>query len=101
MPRSVFCGGVAAAARRALSGVQRDVAIALAVAMAVWLANGVFDNQLADKYLYVIPGLLVAVSRASRTASVKPLSEGDERPRLEGIGEGFGVPARAAPATIT
>jgi hypothetical protein len=58
----VFLGGLAGAARRALSGSGRELAIATSISIVVWLANGVFDNQLADKYLYVLPGLLIATS---------------------------------------
>jgi hypothetical protein len=68
----VFCGGIAAAVRRGMLGAQREEAIGLGVAALVWLANGVFDNQVADKYLYVVPGLLLAVAgsvAASRTVA--------------------------------
>jgi hypothetical protein len=61
----VFCGGLAGAARRAWSGLQRDEVVAAVVAILVWLINGIFDNQLADKYLYVVPGLLLAMSRVA------------------------------------
>jgi hypothetical protein len=61
----VFLGGMVASLRRALSGPLRNEAIVCAVGILAWLANGVFDNQLADKYLYVVPGLLLAVGRTS------------------------------------
>jgi hypothetical protein len=62
----VFVGGVGISARRARrSGPLREEAIVCSVALVAWLANGVFDNQLADKYLYVVPGLLWAVTRTT------------------------------------
>jgi hypothetical protein len=67
-----FCAGLASATRRALAGPQSEAAIALAVAVVVWLVNGVFDNQVADKYLYVVPGLLLAVSRARAVPATEP-----------------------------
>jgi hypothetical protein len=59
----MFCGGLASSLRRALDSPCRDLAIVLGVSVFAWLANGVFDNQLADKYLYVVPGLLWAAGR--------------------------------------
>ncbi len=59
----VFLGGLAAAARRAWRVAPRDAVAVAVVTIGVWLVNGVFDNQVADKYLYVIPGILIAMSR--------------------------------------
>jgi hypothetical protein len=70
-----FVGGLAGAARRAWGGVERDAVAAAAVTIAVWLINGVVDNQVADKYLYVVPGILLALSRVTvrvRSRSVAP-----------------------------
>jgi hypothetical protein len=39
----------------------------------MWLVNGVVDSQLADKYLYVVPGLLVALSYAAAARAVPEL----------------------------
>jgi 4-amino-4-deoxy-L-arabinose transferase-like glycosyltransferase len=62
----VFIGGLAKSLRIALrNGVLREEALVCGIAIATWLINGVFDNQVADKYLYVIPGLLFAVGRTS------------------------------------
>jgi O-antigen ligase len=61
----VFLGGMVASLRRALSGPLRGEAIVCAVGILAWLANGVFDNQVGDKYLYVVPGLLLAIGRTS------------------------------------
>jgi O-antigen ligase len=58
----LFVLGVLGAALQARAGPFPDQASALAVAFLVWLANGLYTNQLADKYLYVIPGLLLAMS---------------------------------------
>ncbi len=96
----VFCGGIASCARRALVGNQREEAVALSIAMLMWLANGVFDNQVADKYLYVVPGLILAVSQAAvllaPAAPARRRSLG--RPiRPAGVQPG----AEAAPAGVT
>ncbi len=63
---AAFLGGLFGAVRAAWAGTQRDELVATAVAVVVWLANGVFDNQLADKYLYIVPGLLIALSFVAR-----------------------------------
>ena len=60
-----YLGGLASSARRAMAGPQRDVAAVLSVSIGVWLVNGIIDNQLADKYLYVLPGLLIAAAYAT------------------------------------
>ena len=70
-----FCGGIVAAAWRSVTSTQGDAAIALSVAFIVWLINGVFDNQVADKYLYVVPGLLLAVSRAAAAHAAESRSD--------------------------
>ncbi len=68
-----------------------------ALAIVVWLANGVFDNQLADKYLYVVPGLLYAISRVSlmqQAATTRgdplpsrtPVALQPSQPTLAGVG---------------
>lgn len=64
-----YMGGLAAAAWRAMASPLRDVAVALSISIAMWLINGIIDNQLGDKYLWVVPGLLIAVSYATRQAS--------------------------------
>jgi hypothetical protein len=61
----IFLGGMVASLRRALSGPLRDEAIVCAAGILAWLANGVFDNQVADKYLYIVPGLLLAIGRTT------------------------------------
>jgi O-antigen ligase len=91
-----FIGGMIASIRTALSGPLRDEAIVCGMAILAWLANGVFDNQVADKYLYFVPGLLVAIARTtwllqSRAApppvSVQPLPPPPARV-LAGVGAG-------------
>lgn len=59
----LFCGGLAAATRRALSGPYRTEVAACALGIVLWLVNGILDNQVADKYLYVVPGILLALAR--------------------------------------
>jgi O-antigen ligase len=74
-----FIGGIIASVRSALSGPLRDEAIVCGMAILAWLANGVFDNQVADKYLYFVPGLVVAIARTTwllqskRAPSVSPV----------------------------
>jgi hypothetical protein len=58
-----YIGGLAGSLRRALAGPQRDAAVVCGLAILMWLINGTHDNQLADKYLYVIPGFIVAMAR--------------------------------------
>jgi hypothetical protein len=79
MAFGVFCGGLVAGLRRALQSPSRDVAIALGVSVLAWLANGVFDNQLADKYLYVVPGLLWAAGRLVTTGGATAPSTSADR----------------------
>ncbi len=66
----LFCGGLVSAARRGLRGPQRDETIAASLAVGLWLIGGVVGNELADKFLYVVPGILLALARvASRRPS--------------------------------
>jgi O-antigen ligase len=57
-----FVLGLFATARRAWRIAPRDEVVAATVCIVGWLVNGIFDSQLADKYLYVIPGLLIAMA---------------------------------------
>jgi hypothetical protein len=96
----VFLGGMVASLRRALTGPLRNEAIVCAAGIVAWLANGVFDNQVADKYLYVVPGLLLAIGRATwlLQANATPArmavqdrvspTAGAALPRLTGVGTG-------------
>jgi hypothetical protein len=52
--------GLAAYVRRAARGPLREEAIAIAIGVAIWLINGYYDSQIADKYLYVLPSILIA-----------------------------------------
>lgn len=99
-------GGLAACLRSALSGPLRDEAIVCAIAILAWLANGIFDNQLADKYLYLVPGLLLAIARAtalalsagSRVAAAGALAA-EPSPVLDAAAQaGAGVPQALAGA---
>ncbi len=67
----IYLGGLASSAWRSLAGPQRDVAAAISVSIVMWLINGAIDNQLGDKYLYVLPGLLVALAYVTRPAMVE------------------------------
>ncbi len=72
---ATFCGGLLGSARRALTGTQSDAVVAVAIAILVWLVNGIFDNQVADKYLYVLPGLLYAMSRVAVARQRRAVAE--------------------------
>jgi hypothetical protein len=61
----VFIGGLVSSLVRGLSGPLRDEAIVCGIAILAWLVNGIFDNQVGDKYLYVVPGLLFAIGRTT------------------------------------
>ena len=67
-----FVGGLFNSARHARAGPQPDAVAAVAVSIGMWLLNGLFDNQVADKYLYVIPGLLVAMSCVAAASARAP-----------------------------
>jgi hypothetical protein len=62
-------GGLASCVRRAMSGPVREEAIAIGVCLTGWLVNGYYDSQLADKYLYVLPGILIACARVKSARS--------------------------------
>ncbi|HEX6388866.1 MAG TPA: O-antigen ligase family protein [Solirubrobacteraceae bacterium] len=61
----IFIGGLAGSVMRSLNGPLRDEALATGIVITVWLCNGVVDNQVGDKYLFVIPGLIYAIARLS------------------------------------
>jgi hypothetical protein len=86
----VFLIGLLGSGWRAATGPPgpvRDAAIAASIAVLAWLANGVFDSQIGDKYLYVVPGLLLALSRvaaavpaSTEVSAEAPSDERDFRP---------------------
>ena len=97
----VFVGGLFGAAWRRRAGPQHDAIAATSLAVVMWLANGVFDNQLADKYLYVVPGLLMAMSYLKigkevpgSRASEDLLHAGDPLAVI-GAGDVYATPSRA------
>jgi hypothetical protein len=67
-----FIGGMIASVRASLSGPLREEAIVCGMAILAWLANGVFDNQVADKYLYLVPGMLIAIARTTWLLQTRP-----------------------------
>jgi len=67
-----FLGGMIASVRTALSGPLHDEAVVCGIGILAWLANGVFDNQIADKYLYLVPGLLFAMARTTWLLRSRP-----------------------------
>ena len=86
----VFIGGLWSSARRARFGPQPDAVVAVSVSIGMWLLNGIFDNQVADKYLYVVPGLLIAMScvaaASARAPAPSPRAPGGPAPRPRGRG---------------
>ncbi|HWF56302.1 MAG TPA: hypothetical protein VG223_16810, partial [Solirubrobacteraceae bacterium] len=43
----------------------REEAIAIGICLVVWLVNGYYDSQIADKYLYVLPAILIGCARVT------------------------------------
>ncbi len=88
----VYCGGLGRAYLRAREGPLRDEATVIVASVLVWLVGGAFDNQLIDKFLYVMPGLLLAMAYLvervpEETSALLSTQEsvrdgGTERPRL-------------------
>jgi hypothetical protein len=67
----VFIGGLVGSVVRGLRGPLRDEVVAVGIAILVWLVNGVVDNQVGDKYLYLLPGVLYAMARLSRAPTIR------------------------------
>lgn len=59
---AVYIGGLMRAAGPAVKGDLRPEATVAIVSILVWLFHGFFDSPLIDKYLYVMPGVLLAMS---------------------------------------
>jgi hypothetical protein len=71
----VYLLGLASAVVRSLHGPVHEEAIAIGICMVAYCANGYFDAQLADKYLYALPGILAACAQLSmRLAYREPLA---------------------------
>jgi len=68
----IYVGGLANSVRRAFRGPLRDPAVAAGLSVFVWLVNGRYDAQLADKYLYVVPGFLVAIGYVATIRAPAP-----------------------------
>jgi O-antigen ligase len=82
----IYIGGLASSAWRARAGPQRDIAAAISVSIGMWLLNGVIDNQLGDKYLFVVPGLLIALSYVAMPAK-RPAEVDDQTPESRSGGQ--------------
>jgi O-antigen ligase len=79
-----YMGGLAVSIWRAMAGPLRDVAAAIGVSLVMWMINGAIDNQLADKYLWVIPGLLIGLAYLPKAAPAEEPREPSplgERPK--------------------
>ena len=94
-----YVGGLIASTRQALRPGPFDEVIAAMTGVVGWLANGIFDAQLGDKYLYVLPGLIMAMawvataearSRSSDAVFKRPAPASRTRP--------VAVPQRGVPA---
>jgi O-antigen ligase len=99
---AVFCGGLLKALRRSLFGPNRDLALAAGISVITWLVNGLFDSQVADKYLYVMPGLLLAISavRAAQQSRSAPADESPVRVYRRPSRTRTLTPGRAAPSRV-
>lgn len=79
----IYCAGLGGAYLRARRGPLRDEATVIVASVIVWLVGGAFDNQLIDKFLYVMPGLLLAmahlVERVPHRRSAMPSERGSVR----------------------
>jgi hypothetical protein len=70
-----------------------DEVVAATVVVIGWLINGIVDSQLADKYVYVVPGILIALAvtavqdARARQQAAAPVPSGT-----------VSAPARTAPA---
>jgi hypothetical protein len=78
----IFIGGLAGCVRRSLRGPVNEDARAIGICIAVWLINGWYNAQIADKYLYVLPGILIACARVTvRVRSQRAPAATIDRPR--------------------
>lgn len=80
----VFCGGLVGATRRGLRGPQRPEVVAASLAVTLWLIGGILGNELADKFLYVVPGILMALARTGGRRSAPSGNAGRGRLPAEG-----------------
>jgi hypothetical protein len=87
----VFATGFRLMRDRSLPKGIPDFAGALTVSFAVWLVSGLFQNQIADRYIYVPVGLLLGLALAARAWNPKP---DRSEPRL--APPGSGQPAASA-----
>jgi O-antigen ligase len=67
----VYLGGLGGAYVRARNGPLGDEATVIMASLVVWLVGGAFDNQLIDKFLYVMPGLLLAMAHLERMTQAR------------------------------
>jgi hypothetical protein len=79
-----YVGGLLTSSWRAWRLTPRDEVVAVTVIVISWLVNGIFDSQLADKYVYVIPGILIAMAAGALARDDVPAAEeqtsGEQRP---------------------
>jgi hypothetical protein len=90
----VLIGGLARCVARSLRGPVREEAIAIGIGVALWLINGYYDSQIADKYLYVLPGILIACARLSSQRAARAPVE------VEAVAVGRLGPPAIAPVPV-
>jgi O-Antigen ligase len=89
-----YIAGLANSLRRVYRGPMRDPAVAAGLSVLMFLVNGRYDSQLADKYLYVVPAFLIAMAY-----SVTATSRATEPPARPAVREP--LPAGPVPAGAT
>lgn len=96
----VYFSGLFAFAGKAFRSSLGESARAAAVAILMWLVSGPVDNNLVDKFLYVLPGLLFAMSLvAAREHVGGPVeAQAEELAHRESLAEQLRPPPRPLPA---
>ena len=69
----------------------RNEATVIVASVLVWLVGGAFDNQLIDKFLYVMPGLLLAMAHLVERAPVTAGASISRQQLRDGAIEGPGL----------
>jgi O-antigen ligase len=87
----IYCGGLGGAYVRARKGPQRDEATVMITSVVVWMVGGAFDNQLIDKFVYVMPGLLLAIAHVERVSQTTSAMVSAHRRVGGGVTEGQGL----------
>lgn len=86
---AVFMVGLLGTGRRGIRGPAPDESKVASLGVVIWLACGVVGNELADKFLYVVPGILLALSHLRATAPAEAPTAAERA-----------APQRPAPAPV-